>query len=570
MRNAQQLLLTQDIGLNAIRLEGKLQDDDLFEQASAMGLMVLPGICCCDAWQQWDHWTNNTYNLAMNAMSDQLKRLRRHPSVVLFLYSSDQLPTEHVEAGYLNVFKEEKWAVGKVNSAADTYSPLSGHSGVKMAGPYGWVPPNYWYLNTTTRAYGTAYGFATEISPGAAPMTLDSMEKTMPASSLWDPASPDAGPTSDWNYHCGASTGAFGSLKHFTPSINARYGAGESASDYLKKAQLAAYESHRAMFEAYSRNKYNSTGLVQWMLNSAWPSNMWHLFDYYLQTGGAFFGAKKANAQPLHLLYSYDATLPPSPPPPPNGMHDVVQVLHTNTVEDQYSVESVGDADGCGKICLAERKCTHAVYSNGDCFLKSMTHNDDGNTMTMTLESDIEADGTRQLFKLHRNESSVGTTLLRLRFAERDSTDNWYWIPATPDKVNIAGGCFTGCTVDQFANMRDLTTSMSPSPKVHVTMATASATTAAAAGTEGQSMRTQVTVNVSVDKAEASESGLAFFIRLRAFGVDGKDVLPVTWSDNFITLLGGSSASILLEHDAGTVVDRLTAEPFNAVRPGIV
>lgn len=61
MRNAQQLLLTQDIGLNAIRLEGKLQDDDLFEQASAMGLMVLPGICCCDAWQQWDHWTNNTY-----------------------------------------------------------------------------------------------------------------------------------------------------------------------------------------------------------------------------------------------------------------------------------------------------------------------------------------------------------------------------------------------------------------------------------------------------------------------------------------------------------------------------
>lgn len=388
------------------------------------------------------------------------------------------------------------------------------------------------------------------------------------------------------------------------------------------------------------------------MLNSAWPSNMWHLFDYYLQTGGAFFGAKKANAQPLHLLYSYDATLPPSPPPPPNGMHDVVQVLHTNTVEDQYSVESVGDADGCGKICLAERKCTHAVYSNGDCFLKSMTHNDDGNTMvptasagctlllkraignsgngsggdidgghskkygggdnggggganggtiaivnsryvgdgkgltveasqytidgalihvqTMTLESDIEADGTRQLFKLYRNESSVGTTLLRLRFAERDSTDNWYWIPATPDKVNIAGGCFTGCTVDQFANMRDLTTSMSPSPKVHVTMATASATTAAAAGTEGQSMRTQVALNVSVDKAEASESGLAFFIRLRAFGVDGKDVLPVTWSDNFITLLGGSSASILLEHDAGTVVDRLTAEPFNAVRPGIV
>ena len=89
-------------------------------------------------------------------------------------------------------------------------------------------------------------------------MTLDSMRKTMPAESLWDPSSPDGGPTSDWNYHCGADTGAFGSLKHFSPSINARYGNGTSAADYLRKAQLAAYESHRAMFEAYSRNKYNN------------------------------------------------------------------------------------------------------------------------------------------------------------------------------------------------------------------------------------------------------------------------------------------------------------------------
>jgi len=25
------------------------------------------------------------------------------------------------------------------------------------------------------------------------------------------------------------------------------------------------------MFEAYTRNKYNSTGVIQWMLNNAWP-----------------------------------------------------------------------------------------------------------------------------------------------------------------------------------------------------------------------------------------------------------------------------------------------------------
>ena len=35
------------------------------------------------------------------------------------------------------------------------------------------------------------------------------------------------------------------------------------------------------MYEGFSRNKLNAggtaTGIVQWMLNSAWPSNVWNL-----------------------------------------------------------------------------------------------------------------------------------------------------------------------------------------------------------------------------------------------------------------------------------------------------
>ena len=112
------------------------------------------------------------------------------------------------------------------------------------------MPPNYWYTRTESEDVGTAFGFATEISPGAAPLTLDSMKKTVAADALWDPEGPDGGPTEDWDYHCGATTGAFGSLKHFSPGITHRYGNGSSAADYLKKAQLEAYESHRAMFEA--------------------------------------------------------------------------------------------------------------------------------------------------------------------------------------------------------------------------------------------------------------------------------------------------------------------------------
>src|SRR6202011_5401083 len=48
-----------------------------------------------------------------------------------------------------------------------------------------------------------------------------------------------------------------------------------------------------------------ATGLIQWMLNNAWPSLIWHLYDYYLVPAGGYFGTKKA-CEPVHVQYSYD------------------------------------------------------------------------------------------------------------------------------------------------------------------------------------------------------------------------------------------------------------------------
>src|SRR5260221_14146745 len=74
---------------------------------------------------------------------------------------------------------------------------------------------------------------------------------------------------------------------------------------YERKAQAVAYDGQRAMFEAYGRNKYTATGVIQWMLNNAWPSLIWHLYDYYLVPTGGYFGTKKA-CEPVHVQYSYD------------------------------------------------------------------------------------------------------------------------------------------------------------------------------------------------------------------------------------------------------------------------
>src|SRR5664279_1600534 len=128
------------------------------------------------------------------------------------------------------------------------------------------------------------------------PPPIESLRRMLPADKLWPI-------NSDWDYHAGG--GQFKNIGVFTEALSKRYGPAKSVEDYARKAQVMAYEGHRAMFEAFGRNKYTSTGVIQWMLNNAWPGLIWHLYDWYLRPGGSYFGAKKA-CEPLHVQYSYD------------------------------------------------------------------------------------------------------------------------------------------------------------------------------------------------------------------------------------------------------------------------
>src|SRR5208283_3361075 len=160
-------------------------------------------------------------------------------------------------------------------------------------GPYEYVAPNYWLLD---REHGGGYGFNTETSPGPAIPPIETLRQFLPADKLW--------PINEvWDYHAGG--GRFKNVQVFTKALEGRYGPAKSLEDYEWKSQLMAYEGERAMFEAYGRNKYTSTGVIQWMLQNAWPSIIWHLYDYYLRPAGGYFGAKKA-CEMLHIQYSYD------------------------------------------------------------------------------------------------------------------------------------------------------------------------------------------------------------------------------------------------------------------------
>ena len=118
----------------------------------------------------------------------------------------------------------------------------------------------------------------------------------MPADKLW-PRDKE-----NWEFHSGRN--AFQSLDRFTKAMDMRYGESHNIEEFAYKAQIMNYELMRPMFESFIANKPVSTGLIQWMLNSAWPEMYWQLYDSYLQPNGAFYATRKAGNR-IHAIYAY-------------------------------------------------------------------------------------------------------------------------------------------------------------------------------------------------------------------------------------------------------------------------
>jgi len=288
--------------LNAIRMEGFWgHDQHIFNLCDRYGVLVMAGFSCQWEWQNSFGAPQDQYgciktplqiNIAVNSFADQITWLRNHPSIFLWLYGSDKWPRPELESGYLGVLSQDDPTRPYAQSAAEHTSVITGPSGMKMRGPYDYVPPDYWYID---HRYGGAFGFNTETSPGPEIPVLESLKRMIPADSLW-PIS------SAWMYH--AARGNFHNLTHYNQAMDQRLGPPEDLTDYLRKAQYLNYEGARAMFEAFEANRFRATGIIQWMYNASWPKLWWQLYDYYLVPTGAFYGTRRA-CEPIHIAYNY-------------------------------------------------------------------------------------------------------------------------------------------------------------------------------------------------------------------------------------------------------------------------
>ena len=477
-RQEAEIRYVKDMGLNTIRLEGKLEDDRFFDATDREGILVMPGWCCCDHWEKWQEWQEKDLPIATASLRDQILRLRGRASVFVWLNGSDNPPPAKVEKAYLAVLGELGFPNPVVSSATDKKAEHSGDSGVKMRGPYDWVPPVYWYTDTTL---GGPHGFATEIGPGPAPPPLESLRQFLPADKLW--------PINDtWNYHCGG--GPFKDLSLFNAALDARYGPSRSVEEYARKAQVAAYESHRAMLESFGAHKYVATGVIQWMLNNAWPGMNWHLYDFYLRPGGSYFGAKKA-CEPLHVQYSYDE-------------RSVLVVNSTLSSHEGLAVTArVVTPDG------AERAVRRAVVDVGP----------DGVAKALAVP---ETDGLPATYFLFLTlENAAGRVVSR----------NVYWLSTKTETLAWDKSQWYYTPVAQYADLSGL--QQLPPAEVRVSASFQ------ATGPDG---RAHVVL-------ENPSKSLAFFVHASVRrGPQGEEVLPVLWEDNDLTLLPGERREVVANY----------------------
>ncbi|MDI6849643.1 MAG: glycoside hydrolase family 2 TIM barrel-domain containing protein [Candidatus Saccharicenans sp.] len=299
-----ELMYARHLNLNALRLEGFWGTSrELYNLCDELGLLLMVGWSCHWEWENYlGKPTDPRYggiispeDMALVAASfrDQVRWLRNHPSIFVWALASDLVPKPELEKEYLKILAEEDPTRPFLNSTGTKVSEVSGKSGVKMNGPYDWVPPNYWFED---RKNGGAFGFNTETGPGPQVPVLESLKKMIPEEALWPP-------NDYWNFHC--SRGMFKSLDRYNEAMRERLGWPESAAEYCDRAQFLNYEAMRGMFEAFVARRPLATGIIQWMYNSAWPKLWWQLYDYYLMPTGAFYGARKANT-PVHLIYDYE------------------------------------------------------------------------------------------------------------------------------------------------------------------------------------------------------------------------------------------------------------------------
>jgi exo-1,4-beta-D-glucosaminidase len=496
-----QFQYTLDMGLNTVRLEGKQEYPRLYELADEMGLMILSGWECCDKWEGWSYndegtgskWSSADYQIANLSMRHEAQMMQSHPSILGFLVGSDYWPDDLATKIYADALAAFNWATPVLASASQRGAPdLLGNGGMKMDGPYDWVPPNYWF--DPAQRLGAAGGFGSELGAGVGTPEISSLERFLSPSDLedlWE--KPEKG-----LFHMSTNISSFFTRQIYNDALYRRFGAPTCLEDYIMKAQMMDYEATKAQFEAYAtrwNDERPATGAIYWMLNNAWPSLHWNLFDYYLRPAGAYFGVKSVLGKLVHVVYDQqsrnvylvDRRLRLQPSSPSASLTDDAELVIDIDVIDLHG---------------------------------QPLYHDNSRPKTQRNQA-VKIKAIPQL------DSTSKVSLLRLQLINPHSNEtmsrNTYWLPPTLDEMDWTNSTWYHTPVSKYADL----TSLSSMPSAAL----------------------RVSFDGEVVRLENAGEVPAVFVRLGLVDGAGEDVGPVMWGENYVMLWPWEKMDIRVEYE---------------------
>jgi len=518
---ANQIQLLKGLGLNAIRLEGHDPPGDFYEQMDRAGILIDDGFQCCNAFgpPAGDaELTAKDYAIMQLSAYTIGQKLRNHPSVLNYSWS-DNAPTPKQEQVSLAGFRQADFEDPLVCSAEYSSSLYNGcqvlPASGEREGPYDWVPPSFWFddqynaVDPTRTNAGGEWAFASEQSAGDTVPTMDSIERFMSPSDqaqLWlDPAYNQY----HTNYEPDFVSYQFGTLYWLDQAMRSRYGSWSSLAQYVEEAQVQDYEDTRAQFEAsidhWTNQPTPSTGTDYWQANKGWPTLLWDLYNYDYDEAGSYFGASKAN-ETLHVIYALDS----------GGV--TVDNLGSNTQSGLSVVSRVYDTAGN----LLDQQQSGSLRMAGQGV-------DNKILVPRVPPTTAPPQPARTYFVellLYQNGRQVDR--------------NVYWLSTQHDQVNWTATVTPGTPRATMTQYGDLTALQ------HLPEARVAVTAASKPGPAGTTTTTVTVTNTS------STRSVAFFLRadVRRGTTAGaelpgdNEVLPVSWSDNDITLWPGESETL--------------------------
>jgi exo-1,4-beta-D-glucosaminidase len=479
------LSYARDLGLNMLRLESKIPTERFVQSADELGIPLMVGWMCCNQWEKWPQWDAEDLAVAKDSLRSQVSMLRSHASAFVWANASDGRPPPPIMDAYHGILRDLHWQNAVVDSVSSYTTDEAGErlwDGIHMAGPYTWRPPTYWFSGR----YRAARGASAEQGDNEHIPPFASLKQFIPPDKLW--------PINDyWYFHAGSNPGN-AALRSTQRAINRRYGYSSGAEEFTRKAQLAHYESTRAQFEAYAALGWAGHKMtLYWMLNNHWPSFFGNIFDYYLRPGGAYFGAKKG-LRPLSVVFDSYAT------------GDVANVTAVNQSPDTAT-----------DLRVRVRAYDLRGRVREDRTSEPLTVPSGGTAPAMTLP------------RLARDSRVYFVRCQLLDGAGNVITENVYWQSQRSDDVGDPNRDFAfELRQESWADM---------TPLNHMARVPLRVTAVRSSDGAGRNL---VTIGLTNPTTR-----VAFFQRAEVTATrDGDEILPIQYSDNYITVFPGETVEL--------------------------